>query len=250
MIDFSSSLSFGFYLIYKVNFFGHFNEFKIRFFYLSLSFICTFFISYANVDVFLFIIVKFLKVDFIFINLFEGFYCFLFMTLFLTCFFSFFVLVYSIFEFLKSGLTKNEKTILKFLIKGEFLIQLLTFFFSYKIFLPHLVNFLLSFEQNKNENFFNFFFQARLLDYIFIFWSTFSLIFFLFQIPFFIFLLIQFRLISNNFLIRFRREFIILFLFVGCIFSPPDLYSQILLAFPCFFFYEIMVFMFIFLDNL
>ncbi len=194
-------------------------------------------------------IIKYFKTDFVFMSLFEGFYCFFLMSFFLACYFSLFVVVFSIFEFLKPGLTVNERNVSVFFIKGQFLIQFFSFLFLYKMFLPHLVKFLLAFEQNKNENFFNFYFQPRLLDYILVFWSVFYLIIFLFQISFFLFVLIQFRLVDIRFFIKNRREFIIFFLIIGCVFSPPDIYSQILLAFPCFLFYEIIIFFLIFINN-
>lgn len=233
-----------------MNIFWHFTEFKLRFFYICFSFILTLLISYTNIDVFLFLITEPLKTNFIFINLFEGFYCFFIMSFFLSCFFILLVTFYSMFSFFKSGLTKNERDVFFFVIKLEFVISILSIVFSYQVFLPHLIHFLLSFEQNKIDNFFNFFFQARLLDYILISWSIFCLFFLLFQIPFLIFLSIQFQIVKNNFFIRFRREFIIFFLFVGCVLSPPDIYSQILIAFPCVFLYELVIFLVVFTENL
>lgn len=232
-----------------MNIFWHFNELKIRFIYIFVCFFCTFLVSYINIDIFIFLMIKPLNTNFIFINLFEGFYCFFTTSIFLSCFFLFFIVLYSIFDFIKPGLTKNENKVLVFIIKVEFCINLLSIFFSYQIFLPHLISFLLSFEQNKNEHLFNFFFQARLLDYILISLSIFYLIFILFQFPFFIFLCIQFQIVSFNFFVQFRREFIVLFFLIGCLLSPPDIYSQILLAFPCVLLYELIIFIFIFLEN-
>nr|NP_066484.1 SecY-independent transporter protein [Rhodomonas salina]AAG17755.1 SecY-independent transporter protein [Rhodomonas salina] len=232
-----------------MNLFYHFAEFKIRFFYLFICFIFTFVSAYINIDAFIFLIIKPLNTNFVFMNLFEGFYCFFVMSFFLSLFFSFFLGVYSFFSFIKCGLTRNEKNVFLFVLKLEFVVGLFSIFFSYNIFLPQFIYFLLSFEQSKTDNLFNFFFQARLLDYIFVFWSIFFSAFFLFQIPFLIFLCVQFRIIDNNFLIRLRREFIIFFFLIGCILSPPDIYSQILLAFPCVFLYEIVIFFFIFTKN-
>lgn len=233
-----------------MNIYLHFNELKIRFLYIVFSFFFTFMTSYLKIDVFLFLMSQILKTDFVFINLFEGLYCFFFSSFFLTCFFIFFIILYSIFDFLKCGLTKNERNIIFFLIKIEVFINFFCFFFSYQFFFPVLVNFLLSFEQNKNEHFFNFFFQARLFDFVLIFFSIFYMIFFFFQIPFIIFLSIQFEFVRFNFFVKYRREFIFIFFVLACFFSPPDLYSQFLLALPSIFLYESIIFIYVFLSNL
>lgn len=233
-----------------MNIYWHFSEVRIRLLYICFCFFSTFLVCYINVDVFIFLIIRPLRTNFIFINLFEGFYCFFLMSFFLSCFLTLFMVIYSTFDFVKSGLTKNEKNVLEFLFKLEIIISFFSIFFCYRLFLPHLIYFLLSFEQNKAENLFNFFFQPRLLDYILIFWSVFYLVFFLFQVPFLIFMCVQFRIVENSFFIRFRREFIVIFFFLGCLFSPPDIYSQVLLAFPCVFLYEAIIFSFIFVKNL
>jgi sec-independent protein translocase protein TatC len=233
-----------------MNIFCHFNEFKIRFLYIFFCFCVTFLISYLYVDVFLFLVIKPLNTNFIFMNLFEGFYCFFIMSLFLSLFFIYFFSINSFFDFIKSGLTKSEKNVFLFIIKVEYLICLFSILFSYYFLLPRLVHFFLSFEQSKVENLFNFFFQARLLDYLVIFYSTFILSFFLFQIPFSIFLAINFNIVQKGFFIKFRREFIVFFFLIGCFFSPPDVYSQIFLAFPCIYFYEFIIFIVIFTENL
>lgn len=233
-----------------MNIYLHFNELKLRLFYYFFSFFLTFIISYLKIDVFLFLMSKLIKTNFVFIDLFEGLFCFFFSSLFLTCFFSLFIVLYSIFDFVKSGLTKNEKKIYIFFIKTEFIINCFCLFFSYKFFVPCLINFLLSFEQSKNEHFFNFFFQARLFDFVLIFFSIFYLVFFLFQLPFVVFVCVQFKLVKFNFFVQRRREFILIFFLLGCFFSPPDLCSQFLLAFPCFFVYEFIIFVYIFLANI
>nr|YP_009476660.1 tatC [Storeatula sp. CCMP1868]AVM81153.1 tatC [Storeatula sp. CCMP1868] len=233
-----------------MNFFFHFNEIRIRFIYINFCFVLTFLASYNYSDILLFLMTKPLNKNFMFINIFEGFYCVFIVSVFLSLYFISFFSFYSLFDFLKPGLTKNETNLYLFIIRAEIFISLITFNFLYNIFLPHLIKFLLSFEQNQTNNLINFFFQARLLDYILVFWSLFCVIISLFQIPFLVFLSVQFKLVNNNFFIKFRREFIIFFFILGCLLSPPDILSQLLIVIPCLFFYEIFIFLFLFSINI
>lgn len=236
-------------IILKMNFFYHLKEIKIRLIYILFCFFITFIFSYLYVETFIFLMVEPLNANFIFMTLFEGFYCFFFTAFLLTCFFTFFFFCYSIFDFLKPGLIKSEKSLFLFMIKLEINISFLAIFFSYNLFLPFTINFLLSFEQNKFDNFFNFFFQPNLLDYIHFFFLSVFIFFFFFQFPLFVFLAVKTQLVGNDFFIKFRREFIFFFLLTGCLFSPPDFFSQILVALPICFLYEIIIFWFVFNNN-
>ena len=169
-------------IILKMNFFYHLKEIKIRLIYILFCFFITFIFSYLYVETFIFLMVEPLNANFIFMTLFEGFYCFFFTAFLLTCFFTFFFFCYSIFDFLKPGLIKSEKSLFLFMIKLEINISFLAIFFSYNLFLPFTINFLLSFEQNKFDNFFNFFFSTQFVRlYPFFFLVSFHFFFFSFN---------------------------------------------------------------------
>jgi sec-independent protein translocase protein TatC len=168
-----------------MNLFYHINEIKVRFIYLFFCFIVTFIVSNLYIETFIFLIIKPLSLNFVFMNLFEGFYCFFLLAFFLTCFFTLFIFYFSIFDFLKPGMFKNETVLFLFVVKLEIKLSFLSILFSHNVFLPFTINFFLSFQQNKFDNLFNFFFQPKLLDYI---------LFFLFSI-FIFFLYFNFHLL-------------------------------------------------------
>jgi Sec-independent protein secretion pathway component TatC len=57
------------------------------------------------------------------------------------------------------------------------------------------------------------------------------------------------KLISINFFVKFRREFIFFFIFISCLLLPPDFLNQVLVFLPCCFLYEILIIWFIFCNN-
>ena len=226
----------------------HFNELKIKFFYISFSFLTTFFICYTNILYLINLISKPLiskiKADFIFTSVFEVFNTYIMLSVYLSFFLSIPVIMYFTYIFLKSGLFEFEKKIFKKFIYIFNINLILSSFLSYFVFFPMFLYFLLNFDIIINLRFVILKMEPKLFDYIYIVCNFFILYgFFLFQIPTIFYLLVSFFGFKNNFFYKNRRFLIILSLFVGCFFSSPDLISLFLIVIPLFIFFEILIFL-------
>ena len=135
--------------------------------------------------------------------------------------------------FLLPGLTQNEKRIILPLLFASLILFGLGLIFSYYALIPAALNFFLNYSDEVIEPFWSFdeYFEFILV----LFYST----GFAFQIPIILVTLVKFRLVSLK-SIRKNRPFLIVIAFIfGAIFTPPDIISQILLALPMIFLFEL-----------
>ena len=231
----------------------HFKEIKYRIIYISLSFLLTFFCGYLNITNIIYMLtLPFLKLkklnlisnqtDFIFTNIFEAFSSYIFLSLIITVYLLLPIIIYSSFSFFKSGLIKHEKIYIAFIIKLFLVCSILSIIFTHKAFLPLILKFFLSFEELIKTNLFTLKLEPKILDYLYMI-INFNLGFtIIFQIPLILFLLLNQNFINLKFLEKNRKFFLITFIIVGGLFSPPDLYAQLLIAVPLSSFFEFILF--------
>lgn len=233
----------------------HFTELKYRFLYIFFSFILTFFSSYFYIDyIIYFFSIPLIKIkiksawlnqaDFIFTNVFEAFSAYYFVAFVISIYFTIPILTKIIFSFIKLGLQLHEKKAIIFILNLFIFCCICSIIFLYKILLPFILTFFITFENITKTNLFTLKLEQKLLDYIYL------VVFFLlwcnvfFQIP----LLLIFFLTNNivNFynLIDNRRLLLINFLIIGAIFSPPEIGSQLLIALPLGFIFEVIFFLY------
>jgi len=245
-----SVLSFNKIFMLNINF--HVLELKVRFYYILFSFCLTFLISYLYAETLIYLYTfPFLKfqvfshkviiTNFIFTNISEAFNCHIYIALVLTSYFTILIFIHNLFSYLQIGLFKYEKKYL-FCIMRNFIcyINFLLIFLIYVI-LPIFLNFFLGFE---NEGIlFTMRYEAKLIEYLII--TTNFLIFstILFSIPFIVFYLLKFNLLSMSFLKANRRLIILCVFILGALLSPPDIYSQLLIAIPLSFCFELIIFL-------
>lgn len=240
-------------IIFMLNFQFHFLELKFRLFYVFIGFLLTFFVSYINAEILIYLYtLPFLKfqlisnklvlTNFIFTNLSEAFYCYILIALLFSGYITFFILVHSLFSYNKIGLFSSEKQFLyKFLKRLTIYINLVLILTS-QFFLPIFLNFFLSFEKLILDNFFTIRYEAKLLEYIVLNNNFILLSITISLIPFFLFYLLELNFLSISILKTNRRIFILFFFILGAIFSPPDIYSQILIALPLSLCFELILF--------
>jgi len=86
--------------------------------------------------------------------------------------------------------------------------------------------------------------QATYSIYEFISFITMTTLIFglIFEFPIIIFILNRIGLIQKRLLTKYRRHLYVLFFIVAALVTPPDIFTQILVAVPMIFFYEISVF--------
>jgi sec-independent protein translocase protein TatC len=85
--------------------------------------------------------------------------------------------------------------------------------------------------------------QATYSIYEFVnFIALMTLIFgFIFELPLIIFILNRVGLVPKKLLVTYRKHVYVLFFIVAAIITPPDVISQIIVAIPMIFFYELSV---------
>ena len=236
---------------------NHLNEIKFRSFYLILScFISLTFLYHFSFElIFVFIeplLIINQEVDtsqLIYTNITEAFFSFFYLSLISMILFNIPLLCYHLYFFILPGLYKNEQR------------QILIFFFVYTVIffgcfyliyfflIPLIWAFFLDYEKSLNSDLFNLSFQGKISEYIQLLIRLNITFLICFQLPIFLFLLIYLEIIAIKTLVNNRRVNIIIAFILGALFSPPDIISQILLAIPLCFFYEIIIFCGIFLSN-
>lgn len=148
---------------------------------------------------------------------------------------SFPIIVYQIWAFVAPALTNREKyhtvpvvffATLFFLIGGSF---------AYFIVLPFALNFLANFggELVKNQWAINEYF-----DLVVKFVLSFGLVF---EMPLIAFVLAKIGILTPKFLRDYRRYAIVIIVVLAAVLTPPDLISQIMMAIPLLFLYEISI---------
>jgi sec-independent protein translocase protein TatC len=233
----------------------HFFELKFRFFYLFIEFFLTFLVSYFYAEKLIYLYtLPFLKsqiispkivlTNFIFTNLSEAFYSYIYISLIISIYFTFLLLLYNFFSYIKIGLFKHEKKILYMFLQYFFIYLNMILVVILKYFLPIFLNFFLSFEKSTINSLFTIRYEAKLVDYIFVNNTIILVSITLFLLPFLLFYLLELNLVSVSVLTKNRRIFILLFFIIGALLSPPDIYSQVLIAFPLFFCFEFIIFFF------
>lgn len=235
----------------------HFNELRLKCYYIFLSFFLTFITSYffssQLINVLSYPLLQFVKTeekDFICTNIFEVFNTYIVLAYYITFFFNIPLALYFIFTFIKPGLFIYEKFIFTFMFKVIMFFVCLSLVFTYYFIFPYLLSFLFSLDLLINTNFLILKIETKIYDYI-SFLCNFLLFycFIIFQIPSLFCLVIYFTEL-NLFSIYNKRRLWILFSFIiGCIFSPPDLISLFVICLPLLFFFEFALFTYILRNN-
>jgi sec-independent protein translocase protein TatC len=117
--------------------------------------------------------------------------------------------------------------------------------FSYFIIVPLTVNFLGNYKvSNRIEN--NFTMDSYISTVTTLSFAT-GLVF---ELPILVFFLTQFGLLTPAFMRKYRKHAVIVILIVAGVITPsPDVTSQMLVAFPLYFLYEISIFVSMYVEK-
>ncbi|MCX7726041.1 MAG: twin-arginine translocase subunit TatC [Chitinispirillaceae bacterium] len=144
------------------------------------------------------------------------------------------IVFYQIWKFISPGLYPKEKKVILPAVFASTFFFILGIIFAYLCF-PFLMRFLTSFAGNSLDPMFK-------IDEYFGFLLKISLSFGLvFELPVISFILARLGLITSNFLVDKFRYAIVLIFIVAAILTPPDAFSQIMLAIPLLFLYGISI---------
>lgn len=179
---------------------------------------------------------------FILTNLTEAFTVSFYLSSYFTFLFSFPLCLGHFWSFIEPGLYLKEKRYLRFYFISIPFLFLLGTFFTYFIVLPFTWEYLLGFETRGVEHIVQVHLEARLSEYVDTSIHLFGGISVLFQYPLVLRGLIDLNLLHNQNMVSFRKCSFFFSFFLGSLLSPPDLFSQFLIAFPLLLFYEMALF--------
>lgn len=235
-------------------------ELKLRLKYLGLGFILTSLISFSQRDLFFYILLKpldqilhpkdpSLANPILYLKMTEAFQAQITLSLLMGL-----LLVLPLFWiqawfFLSPGLYRKEQKLLLSLIFSSFLFLSLGLVFTKDYLIPRVWSFFLSFshlEAGSGDSLVSdFSYLPSLIPYLNLSFEIFAAIIMSSQFPIILFLLIHWKWVNEDLLVKRRPFFIIFFLIWGALLSPPDLWSQILIFLPLFSLYEfILLFLF------
>lgn len=145
------------------------------------------------------------------------------------------VVLYQVWRFIESGLKNNERRIAIPLTLVSFVLFLSGGFFGYFIVLPLGLKFLLGFSRESlvpmiTANNYISFVVYLLLGFGFIF-----------QLPVITFFMARLGIVSDKFLKDNRRYAIIVIFVIAALLTPPDVFTQLLMALPLLLLYEVSV---------
>ena len=238
--------------------YNHFKEIKFRLSYTFVSFLLLLIIFYIFSLELIYISIKplliILKDDMqtsqlMYTNITEVFFSFFYLTIVSAIFFNIPLLVYHFYYFILPGIYNNEQKKLIYFILFIIIYFLINSLFIYSYLIPSIWSFFLSYEIKLNSEIFQFSFQGKLNEYINLFLDLITTFLILSQIPIVCFLLLYFNIIKITTIIKSRKINIIGCFILGALLSPPDVFSQIIIAIPLCFFYEIIIILGLFLNN-
>lgn len=179
----------------------------------------------------------------IYTGLTEAFFTYTKVAVFTGVFVTFPVMLVQIWMFVAPGLYANErKVFLPFLIATPIL-----FFLGgacvYYVVLPMAWPFFLSFQSNGKDMALPIQLEARVSEYLDLIMTLIFAFGLCFQLPVFLTLLGKAGLISADFLVSKRKYAIVIIFTVAAILTPPDVLSQVTLAIPIMFLYELSIYL-------
>lgn len=143
---------------------------------------------------------------------------------------------WEVWRFIKPGLYQNEQQVSRGATFGVTVLFLAGIFFGYFIVTPLSVNFLSNYQ--VDPSIIN---EIDLTSYI----NTVVMITLacgiMFQLPMVVYFLSKVGLVTPVFMRTYRRHAIVIIMLVGAIITPPDVFSQILVAIPVFILYEVSI---------
>lgn len=245
--------NFKYYLNNSQIFYDNIKELEYRGYYIILSILNTFIVSYYYINQIIFVITKYLLCNmesqrFIFTKITEVFYTYIQFSLITSLFITIPFILLNFWFFLIPGLYQYERFYLNCFFFLIFLLFNFSFIISYNYIIPTVLKFFLYFE--NNNIYYPLHFEAKINDYLFpIYLFLFNLMI-CFQFPSLIIFFVFFDIINYEYLIIYRKYFYLLFFLLSGLIAPPDFYSQLILFIILVFFFEIFLFFIIFFKNL
>jgi len=233
----------------------HMTEISYRIYYILLTLILTFMISFLCLEeIFYFLAFPIINLNpielqhFIYTNITELFFTYIKSSMVLSIFLSIPVGYIHLWAFLVPGLYEFERKYLSYLMLSSLVMLAIGFLIGYQILIPLTWKFFLELEWSSPLLLIKL--EPKISEYFNIITKTIFFFMISFQLPIIFFSLINLNFISFKTLIYNRHYAILYALIIGALLSPPDVFSQMLIAIPTWIFYEIIIFMIIFKNHI
>jgi|TARA_B110001450_G_scaffold238467_1_gene245491 sec-independent protein translocase protein TatC len=239
---------------YKI--FNHIEEFKYRSVYIVISFILSFSTLYLFLGETTYVLIKPLfgndnqeVQELIYTDMAEAFFASIKLTIFFAFYSSIPMILYHIYFFTMPGMYIHEQKVVLNYIIISISLTTISSFVAYTLFVPLIWDFFLNYDFNLNKDIFQVSFQGKIIEYINLITNVFLSFILCFQIPLIFLILLKIEFISSKSLKKYRSINIVFCFICGALLSPPDVFSQICIAIPLCFVYEINILISLFLSN-
>ena len=149
---------------------------------------------------------------------------------------SFPFIIWEFWKFFRPALRANEKQHVRGAVLSSSLLFFIGIVFGYYMIVPFSLHFLGNYE--VSEQVVN---QINIRSYIGTLSSVVLASGFIFELPIFAFFLTKIGIITPSFLTKYRRYAIVIVFIVAAIITPPDIFSQTLVAIPLLGLYEVSI---------
>lgn len=142
------------------------------------------------------------------------------------------VIFYHVWKFFLPALTKSERAVLGLLVPTSVILFFIGLAFAFFLILPIALKFFMGFTTEDLQSMFSF---QNYFDFVLTFLLPFG---FVFELPLVVIVLAQLGILTSEFLGKYRRIVFFVSFILGALITPPDVISQISLAFPVILLYE------------
>ncbi len=219
----------------KMSLIGHMEELRKRLIICVLTIVGCAILSYFYSDRILSILKRPFPHSLVFIAPQEPFVITLKIAIFGGIIFALPMIIYQLWQFVSSGLKKKEKKYLLYYIPFSLLLFLSGASFAYFLVIPVGLRFLLGFGGSSLEPMISI---SRYLSFITLMILAFGVVF---ELPLVFLFLAGIGVVTPEFLAKKRKLFIIAIFVLAAILTPPDVFTQILLALPLVLLYELSI---------
>jgi sec-independent protein translocase protein TatC len=146
--------------------------------------------------------------------------------------------IWELWKFVKPGLYFKEVKAVRGVVFITSSLFLLVVAFGYFVLAPFSINFLVGYKLpmvNETDSFIK---AGSFINYMIMFTLPAGIIF---ELPVFVYYLAKIGLVNDKVMKKYRKHSIVVILIIAAVVTPPDVLSQVLVAVPVYFLYEISI---------
>lgn len=214
---------------------GHLDELRKRIIYSVIAVVLASIVTFMFVDVIRDTITRPAEGSLVFIGVAEAFMTNIKIALTAGVLLAFPVILFQLWSFVLPGLDSKERKFVFVFVGASLLLFTVGVSFAFFIIIPISIRFFLGFENEAISAMISF---GNYISYVSGVIFAFGLVF---QMPIAVFILSKLGLVSSAFLKKYRNYALVLIFILAAIITPPDVFSQILMAVPMLLLYEISI---------